>query len=204
MDIAELKESQKKRAAQVVAEAFLNYPMFIHYFPNETKRRGQLQWYMEKTLNCAICYGEALVTPDCSGVMFTLPPGHTRLNDKEFIKNGFLLTPLVMGIKNYAKSSECEKFVADTQEKLMKGKEHYYLWGLVTDPKAQRKGVGKALLKKLTDKADAENMPVYLETHEQNNVVYYEQFGFKLIHTDTIPKHGLDIWCMIRETEDKE
>ena len=203
MNIIKLEANQKKKAAEVVSEAFFNYPMLTHYFPNLKRRKRWMPWYMEKTLNCAMCYGEVLTTSDCSGVLFVLPPGNTRLTNKQYIQNGFLFVPFIMGLRNYLKSSECEKFVADTHERLLNGQAHYYLWGLVTDPKKQRKGVGSTLLKKLTDKADAENMPIYLETHDPQNVIYYEQFGFKLIHTDTIPKHGLDIWCMLRQSERK-
>ena len=199
MDIIKLEESQKKRAAEVVTAAFFNYPMFIHYFPDVKRRKHQMSWYMERTLTCAMSYGEVLTTSDCSGIMFFLPPRHTRLTDREYIKNGFLFVPFVMGFRNYIKSSECERFVADTQERLMNGRDHYYLWGLVANPKTQHKGVGSALIKELIDKADDENMPVYLETHDQKNVTYYERFGFKLIHTDKMPKHELDIWCMLRE-----
>jgi ribosomal protein S18 acetylase RimI-like enzyme len=199
MDIIKLEADQRKRAAEVVASAFFNYPMMIHYFPDAKKRERRLSWYMKNVLNSAMRYGEVFVTSDLTGVLFILPPGHTRLTTKEYVKCGFLMTPLVMGYKRYTASSECEKFVADTHERLMNGREHYYLWGLVTDPKAQRKGIGSALVKIITDKADAENVPIYLETHDETNVTYYERFGFKLIHTDVIPGHGLDIWCMLRE-----
>lgn len=167
MEIIKLDKNQVKRAAEVVASAFFNYPMLVHYFPNLRKRKRWLPWYMKKTLNCAIHYGEAFYTNDFSGVIFFLPPGHTRLTTGEYIQNGFLLLPLVMGLKDYSRSDECEKFVADTHERLMDGRKHYYLWGLVADPKAQRKGVGSALISILLNKADAENMPVYLETHDQ-------------------------------------
>ena len=189
----------RKRAAKVTAAAFYDYPMMRHYFPDAKKRSRALPWYMEKTLACAMRYGKVLTTEDCAGVIFTLPPNHVRLTDAEYIKCGFLFVPFVMGFENYKKSSECEKFVADTHERLMHGRKHYYLWGLVTDPAAQRSGVGKALMKTLIHKADAENMPVYLETHEEKNVAYYNQFGFELACKATIPAHGLDVWCMIRE-----
>ena len=199
MKIVMLDKKMQKRAAAVVAAAFFDYPMMQHYFPDAGKRRSALPWYMEKTLACAMRYGEVITTEDCAGIMFTLPPGHARLTDAEYIKCGFLFVPFVMGFGNYKISNECEKFVADTHERLMNGREHYYLWGLVTDPAVQRSGVGKALLKTLTDKADSESMPVYLETHDQRNVTYYNQFGFKLVCEVTIPEHGLDLWCMIRE-----
>ena len=199
MKVVRLDKKMQKRAAAVVAAAFFDYPMMQHYFPDAGRRRRALPWYLNKTLTCAMRYGEALVSEDCTGVMFTLPPGHVRLTDAEYIKCGFLFVPFVMGFGNYKKSNECELFVADTHARLMNGREHYYLWGLVTDPTAQRSGVGKALLKTLTDKADAERVPVYLETHEQMNLAYYNQFGFELVCETTIPEHGLALWCMIRE-----
>ncbi len=199
MEIIKLEPKMKKKAASVVASAFFDYPMLTYYFPDRERRARGLPWYMEKTLVCALRYGEVFVTPDLDGVMFILPPGHTRLTQNEYIRCGFLPVPLVMGLSNYKKSDDCEKFVADTQERLLAGRDHYYLWGLVADPKAQKKGLGTALLKLLLDKADAEDKPVYLETHEPKNVAYYERFGFNLIHTATIPAHGLDIWCMLRE-----
>lgn len=201
MEIIKLEPCQKKKAAKVVAAAFMDYPMFAYYIPNAAKRKRWLPLYMEKTLTCAMRYGEVFVTSDYSGVMFILPPEHTRLTDKEYIQNGFLQVLLVLGRRYYSVSDECERFVADTHERLLCGRDHYYLWGLVTDPALRQKGIGSALMKILTDKADAKKMPVYLETHDRKNVDFYERFGFTLIHSDTIPKHGLDIWCMLREAE---
>ena len=200
MKISTLDKKMQKRAAAVAAAAFFDYPMMQYYFPDAGKRRHALPWYMDKTLACAMRYGEVLVTEDCTGVMFVLPPCHVRLTDAEYIKGGFLLVPFVMGFGNYKKSGECEQFVADTHERLMNGREHYYLWGLVADPAAQHSGVGKALLTTLTEKADAEGMPIYLETHDQRNVAYYKQFGFELVCEVTIPVHGLDLWCMVRNS----
>jgi GNAT superfamily N-acetyltransferase len=198
-DIIELESSQVKRAAAVVTAAFFDYPMMVHYFPNVKKRQKRLSWYLKNVLRSALRYGEAFVTSDYTGVLFLLPPGHTRITTKEYIKCGFLFTPLVMGYRRYKMSDECERFVADTHEQIMNGRRHHYLWGLVTEPKEQRKGIGTALVKIITDKADADGLPIYTETHDEKNVAYYERFGFKLVHTDTIPKHGLDIWCMVRE-----
>ena len=201
MEIISLKPEQIKQAAKVVAGSFFNYPSLMFYFPKPGHRARWLKWYMERVLNTALMYGEVLATQDLSGVLFALPPGRTRLGNREYLKAGFLMAPLVIGLRHYPNVSECEDFLADTQEKLLAGRPHYYLWGLSVDPEKQKTGSGTALLKFLLQKADEEKMPVYLETHKEQNVAYYENRGFRLIHTDIVPKHGLDFWCMLHEPD---
>ena len=199
MEIISIKPDQKKRAAQVVADAFFDYPSFIHYFPDVKRRTRWFGWYMESVIKSALTYGGVLATKDFSGVLFYLPPGNTRLTDWQFVKCGFLALPLAIGLRRYPGVDECEKRVAGAQEKLLAGRPHYYLWGLAVDPAVQRTGSGKALLNSFLTRADNENMPVYLETHKQENVAYYERYGFKLVLTETIPQHDLQFWCLLRE-----
>ncbi|MBA3075788.1 MAG: GNAT family N-acetyltransferase [Anaerolineae bacterium] len=199
MEIIELDPKHKKKAAAVVASAFFNYPMFTFYFPDEKRRLWELPWYMEQTLKCALSYGEVYTNPECSGVIFTLPPGHTKISQWEYMQHGFLFTPLVLGLKDFDRSQVCEAFVAETHERLMMGRLHYYLWGLTVDPKVKGTGIGSALLKKVLDIADSASMSVYLETHDEKNVAYYESKGFKLISTEKFPHNDLELWCMVRE-----
>lgn len=104
-----------------------------------------------------------------------------------------------MGFGHYMRSMECEDFVAKAHETIMLGRLHYYLWGIVVDPSKQKKGVGIALMYTLLQKADAENMPIYLETHDEKNVEYYQRMGFYLARKDVISKYDMEIWCMVRE-----
>lgn len=162
MEIIKLDPKNKKKAAAVVAAAFFHYPMFTFYFPDEKRRVKELPWYMEQVLNCALAYGEVYTNPEGSGVVFILPPGHTKISQWEYMQHGFAVTPVVLGLKDFARSQECEAFVADTHERLMKDRPHYYLWGLTVDPKVKKQGIGSALLKKVLDIADAAKMPMYL------------------------------------------
>ncbi len=199
--IIRLGRRQRAKAAGVVSAAFFNYPMFTGYFPDPKKRAHIMPWYLGNVLRCAMRYGEVYTTPEVSGVIFILPPSHSILSQSEYARHGFLLTPVVLGLKAYKRSQECEKFVEDTRERIMLGRPHYYLWGLTVDPKFHRSGIGTALLKPLIERADEEKMPVYLETHKEANVPYYQRSGFALVHTDTIPKYGLPFWCMVREPQ---
>jgi len=199
MKATPLKPNEKKKAAAVVARAFFDYPSLKVYFPEEKSRNWKLPWYMSRVLESAMRYGEVMTTDDLSGVLFLLPPGHTRLTDWEYVKCGFLAAPLIVGLRRYSLVNASEAYLADMQEQLLQGRPHYYLWGITVDPARQRTGAGTTLLNALFDKADGEGMPVYLETHLFANVAYYEQRGFQLIHTGTMPGDDLPFWCMLRE-----
>ena len=162
IQVIPLTKENRKKAASAVANAFFDYPSLEAYFPDPASRKWKLPWYMEHTLMSAMRYGEVLTTSDLSGVLFLLPPGHTRLTDLDYVKSGFLFAPLVVGLRQYAVVSASESFLADTQERLLAGRAHYYLWGIAVDPACQRTGAGTALLNTMFDRADREKMPIYL------------------------------------------
>lgn len=201
MEIIKLDPRQINKASEVLAASFFDYPMFSFYFPDAQRRIRYLPWYFKKILNTAMRYGSVHTTPEVSGVIFTLPPGHTKISMWEYIRSGFLLTPFVLVFRNYQRSMECEDFVGLTQIELMKNRPHYYLWGLAVDPRHKAHGVGTALMQPLLTQADVQRMPIYLETHDEKNVRYYQNFGFNLIYTICIPKYQLPFWCMLREPE---
>jgi len=199
MEIVRLDPRQKNRAVEVVVSAFFDYPMFDLYFPDRSRRKQVMTWYLGNVLNCALRYGEVFTTPEISGVIFTLPPGHTTISQWEYIQNGFLPALFVLGWRDFTRSQKCEEFVTGVHEKIMQDRPHYYLWGLVVDPACKRQGIGSALLIPLVEKADDQKMPIYLETHDERNVVYYRRMDFQLVHTGTIPGSEVSIWCMVRE-----
>ncbi|MEA2160841.1 MAG: hypothetical protein QOD66_3221, partial [Solirubrobacteraceae bacterium] len=64
---------------------------------------------------------------------------------------------------------------------------HLYLWQLAVDPRAQRSGVGRALMARVIEDADDADLPVYLETANPENVPYYRSFGFLETGCETLP-----------------
>ncbi|GHF19472.1 GCN5-like N-acetyltransferase [Kordiimonas sediminis] len=60
---------------------------------------------------------------------------------------------------------------------------HYYLFAIGAVPEAQGRGVGSALLREGLRLADADEMPVYLESSKKNNVPFYQRFGFEVMDT---------------------
>jgi ribosomal protein S18 acetylase RimI-like enzyme len=199
MEIVKLAPAQKEKAITVVSAAFFDYPEFIHYFPDPNRRRHCLPWYLGKVINTALEYGEVYTNDEISGVAFILPPGHTRISQLEYMHCGFLPAPFVLGLRNFIRSQNGEDYIGNVHEATMGGRPHYYLWGLAVDPFQKRKGIGTALLKPLLQKADADQKPVYLETHDEKNVAYYQQFGFELASKSIVPQFNIPVWAMVRE-----
>jgi ribosomal protein S18 acetylase RimI-like enzyme len=199
VEVYKLDPLQKQKAIDVMVAAFFDYPMFNLYFPDRSKRKSVMDWYLGRVLDCALYYGEVYTTPSVSGVIFILPPGHTRISQWEYIRRGFLPAPFVLGLNDFIRSQDCEDFVGNEHEKNMRGMDHYYLWGLTVDPTVKRQGIGTTLLGQLVKEANSDNLPIYLETHDNKNVNYYQRLGFQLVSSSKIPKYDIPIWCMVRE-----
>lgn len=74
-----------------------------------------------------------------------------------------------------------------------------YLQVLGVSPDAQRQGVGAALLREGLDRADAAREETYLETAEEDNVAYYQHWGFGLeAPGGPISDGGPVMWRMLR------
>jgi ribosomal protein S18 acetylase RimI-like enzyme len=75
---------------------------------------------------------------------------------------------------------------------------HWYLAVLGTDPSAQGRGLGSALLRSRLSRCDAERLPAYLESSKDGNVPYYERFGFRVTGEIRVPG-GPPVWPMWRD-----
>jgi ribosomal protein S18 acetylase RimI-like enzyme len=72
---------------------------------------------------------------------------------------------------------------------------HVYLWLLGAAPEAQRNGVGSALLAEVANHANAQGLPIYLETMNPANVPFYEGRGFQVRGQASMPR-GARAWFM--------
>ena len=79
---------------------------------------------------------------------------------------------------------------------------HLYLWVLGVDPEAQGRGIGRALLQDVIGRAEAQRVPVYLETATQANVAMYRRFGFQPFGELDLPS-GVHMWQLERPAADR-
>lgn len=77
---------------------------------------------------------------------------------------------------------------------------HFYLFVLGVEPSFQGRGIGAALLRSLTARADAARKPCYLETDRISSVRLYERHGFEVTREiDIAPLGDLHLWLMRRD-----
>ena len=63
----------------------------------------------------------------------------------------------------------------------------------------QGAGVGGRVVRELLSRADAQSLPVYLETESESNVAMYEHFGFRVVEQITLRSVDLPMSEMLRE-----
>jgi GNAT superfamily N-acetyltransferase len=75
---------------------------------------------------------------------------------------------------------------------------HWYLYLLVADPEMQRRGVGTMLLNDRLPQIDEEGVGSYLETQKEDNLAYYQRFGYELKTSITPVPEGPPIYALWR------
>lgn len=181
------------------AHSFFDYPLMVYSWPEPEQRKRYLEQYLGWGLNYGLLHGEVYTTPDIAGVSIWLPPGQTHITTWRYIWAGYIQLPFVMKLTHiFSKTLKNEKIVHKAHQEIMT-EPHWYLWGIAVDPDYRGRGVGRALLQPGLDKADLDQVPCYLETHDEGNIAYYEKYGFELVRTEDVPDSDLRFWCFVRE-----
>lgn len=79
---------------------------------------------------------------------------------------------------------------------------YYFLNIMVVSPQVQGKGVGRAMMTHVTDLADAQDMPCYLESSRaEPNMAIYARFGFEFAKELLCDDDGtaIKLYTMVRE-----
>ena len=198
-NLVRLRKSQIKPAADVLARAFQDDPLFVYFFPNASERKKKSPYIFQLLVHYGVLYSEVYATsPNLEGVAVWLPSEKTDMSFRRTMRSGVLLMIPKIG-KEVTNRLQCfDEYVTPIRQRHAPFR-HWYLQIIGVDPEFQGKGYGSTLLKPMFARMDREQLPCYLETESQKNVSIYQHYGFKVVEEVKIPGTELSNWSMLRE-----
>ena len=181
--------------ARTLARAFDDDPVWGWLFPDPASRDRRSTQVFHAYLRDALKVGEVYTTPDLTGASLWKPPGAWKLT------NGAVLRSLPALVRAFGRRLPASLEVERKVEAQHPREPHWYLAVVGTDPVAQGKGIGGALIRQVTDRCDADGLPAYLESSKETNVPYYERFGFRVTGETQLGDDGPSIWFMWRDPQ---
>jgi len=193
VEIRPLGRTHHPQAARIITVALLHDPAWLAVGPRRPgHRRFVAERYHRAALQVTDRYGGpiygAFRNGGLAGVAVTFAPG--RYPPPARTEARYVLAFLAAGPGPIARGLR----TGSVQDGGHPGDPHVYLWFLAVDPTSQRSGVGRALLARVCEDADA---PVYLDTSNPDNVPYYASAGFEEIGRGVLPRNT-PIWFMRR------
>ncbi|KAH7157150.1 acyl-CoA N-acyltransferase [Dactylonectria macrodidyma] len=86
----------------------------------------------------------------------------------------------------------------DASERIVGGRDYWFLSMIMTRHEARRRGVGAALMRFGVERADEDRLVAYLNASQDGRPLY-ELFGFKSIEHTWFDKLGVNMFHMLRE-----
>ena len=202
-NLVRLDKSQVKSAANVLARAFQDDPIFAYVFPNASERMDRLPHILRMFVHHGVLYGEVYATsPNLEGITVWLPSEKADMSPWRMVRSGIFSMMLKMikeGIskKEIGRAWRYTKYATAMHKRLAPFR-HWYLQFIGVAPEFQGKGYAGFLLKPMFARMDREHLHCYLATQNQQVVSIYQHYGFRVIEEGTIPGTEITHWAMLR------
>jgi ribosomal protein S18 acetylase RimI-like enzyme len=195
-DLYKIQKKDLKKAVDVLTDAFSEDTMWKEVFTDEKKNRI----LTEIMVRFCLKYGDVLSTSDnLEGIMAIAPHDEDMTMWRIILSGGFFLSMKIA--KEAKKMDVLSSAVKEAKESLNLGS-YIHLLIMGVSQEFQGKGFGGKLLRALVGKAEAEKKSIYLETQKEENVDFYEKYGFSVKKKIILPEPlNLPMWLMVRDVK---
>jgi GNAT superfamily N-acetyltransferase len=195
MEVGPLPPTQSRAAADLLADAFVDYPAWRSIGPRrEPARRRMLNRFYCGALARAHAHGAPLAAAHDGrllGVAITYPADRWPPPAASFWHEAW-------GVALAGPGAAARGLVATARIDAVHPPEpHAFLHTLGVHPGAQRRGAGAALVERLIAVCEPSGVAIHLTTSTPENLPYYRRFGFELDGESRLPR-GVPLWAMLR------
>jgi ribosomal protein S18 acetylase RimI-like enzyme len=196
-DIEKAAEADVPRLSQSLANAFYDDPVISWMVPGDERRRrvgpfGFATWlskiYLPKD--------QVFTDPERKAGALWAPPGKWRMSVGLQVR----LSPAMFRMFGVRRMPLILKGLSMMDKHHPDDRPHWYLGVLGTDPEAQGKGLGSAVMQPVLERCDSEGVGAYLESSKEANIPFYRRHGFEVTGEVHLPE-GPPLWPMWRDPQ---
>jgi ribosomal protein S18 acetylase RimI-like enzyme len=194
-----LRKEQVGPAAEMLASAFQNDPLFKYFFPDSDERARRLPSFFTLTIRRGLSEGVVTATSDqLEAISIWFPPDRSEVSAWPSVRSGALAMAVEVGL---GAASRMWRFSrnAESVRRQRAPFNHWVLQTVAVDPKLRGRGYASALLRSQLKILDRHDMPCYLDTQSARNVPFYEHLGFNVAQKFTLLGTELNSWAMLRK-----
>jgi ribosomal protein S18 acetylase RimI-like enzyme len=180
--------------ARMLARAFVDDPVASWAWRPDGLRLGALERFQAIRMRQLIAGEEIWTTDDLTCAALWAPPGRWHMTLRETA----MLGPCFLHPRLFVRMP----VVALGWEKLERAHPrkppHFYLAVLGTEPQAQGRGLGSAVLGAVLEQCDRDGVGAYLESSKERNIDFYARHGFR-VREELRLLRGPTMWKMWRD-----
>ena len=195
--ITSLTLADRRPAAELLADAFLDNPAHAFIYPDEATRRARLEWLMAVNLGAQFAVGRsfAQVAEDRSimAMAFWHAPGAPKASLFQLMRYGFFAMPVRQGWSPFQRMLTAVEAIETRRLASLRGRESWYLNNMVVAADHRGRGLGARLLdRQLREVVAPSGAPASLSTQKPENVNFYERLGFTPSEREGLVRYALE------------
>lgn len=176
-----------------LARAFHDDPIKVFLSRGASLTTEQVLPFFDAFTRIQMEHGLVLTTPGHEAAALWAPPGHWKVPFRKVLR----YAPRFIELYGHRVLANLQ--VLTDLERLHPVAPHYYLEFVGTDPDHRGRGLGRAMLEPVLERADREGVGAYLENSKESNLAFYSRFGFEVVREMTHRRGGPPMWLMWRD-----
>jgi ribosomal protein S18 acetylase RimI-like enzyme len=182
------------RLASVLADAFINDPVFTWLLPGGLRLKPRLRTMFAAEIEQYILPNEGTVwtTSGYDGAMTELPPGAWEMPKSATGKQA------LRWMRAFGRRLPLAIRVQHAMEERHPREPHFYVQTIGVRTALQGRGVGSTLMVPTLQRADSAGLPTYIEASSRRSAALYERLGFLHMGVLELPEGGPPVWLMRR------